>query len=109
MGGMSLRIFGKSDDVLKMLLLELGVGGDEIKTIGKEVRCNDVWSKDSKVLVPYDREGNRIPEGSDRWMWLDLNDGAHIKLTKGHNVVGSGQPCFRGIVEETFINGVSRM
>merc|ERR1719161_3383247 len=66
-GKMSLRFFGKSDDVLRLLLKELGLNPAKAKA--------PVWPKTSRVLVPYDAEGRRLTDDSAKRMWLDLTDG----------------------------------
>ena len=103
-GVMSLRLFGKSDDILKMLLQELGVEQNEIEEIGNE----KLYPKESRVLVPYDKDGNLLPGGAknrtDRWMFLDLTKGAEIKLTTGHNCQGAGQPQYIHIGRKFDIN-----
>lgn len=85
-GGMALKISGKTDDVLALLLDELG--------LPRPTAHNAVsWPTTSTALVPYDASGKRLPEGSETpWMWLDLRPGARIKLTKGHNHQGAKQP-----------------
>merc|ERR1712167_163038 len=86
-GMMSLRMFGKSDSLLGMLLHELGVGPVVVK--------QPKWHTD-KVQVPYDADGRRVPEGGRR-MWLDLSDRQKVRLTPGHNIQGAMQPQFMHI------------
>jgi len=88
-GKMSLRMFGRSDDLLRLLLGELGFG-----TAAPEP---PLWPKTSRMLVPYDAEGCRLPKGSRRWMWLDLSDGQQMRLTAGHNIQGARQPAYMHI------------
>merc|ERR1712070_906288 len=51
----------------------------------------------NRVLVPYDAEGRRLPEGASRWMWLDLNDRQKVRITPGNNIQGARQPQFMHI------------
>ena len=53
-----------------------------------------MFKQEAHVLVPYDREGKRSESVK---MWLDLRDGAQVKLTPGHNVQGAKQPGFMHI------------
>lgn len=87
-GKMSLRLFGKSDDVLPILLEELGF---------EPLRPGLAhWPRESRALVPYDRDGRRVRKGAPQ-MWLDLSDGARVRITPGHNIQGAGQPQFMHI------------
>lgn len=89
-GTMSLRIFGKSDDVLGVLLRHLGL---------HMPRRGDLHlPKESRALVPYDANGRRLPEGStERRMWLDFTDRQKIRITQGHNIQGAKQPMYMHI------------
>eukprot|EP00811_Abedinium_folium_P018669 NODE_2759_length_2149_cov_31.317507.p1 GENE.NODE_2759_length_2149_cov_31.317507~~NODE_2759_length_2149_cov_31.317507.p1 ORF type:complete len:570 (-),score=118.56 NODE_2759_length_2149_cov_31.317507:325-2034(-) len=89
-GKMTLRLFGRSDDLLKLLLREL-FDGKLFKPIPP------VWPKTRRVLVPYDEFGRRLPEDADQWMWLDLNDRKRVQLTHGHNIQGAKQPLYMHI------------
>merc|ERR1712070_1288171 len=64
----------------------------------------------NRVLVPYDAEGRRLPEGASRWMWLDLNDRQKVRITPGHNIQGARQPQFMhiGASAPVTIKGVTR-
>merc|ERR1711939_320389 len=85
--GMTLRLFGTSDTMLRMLLGEL-----ELSIPSKQ----PVFPKERRVLVPYDKDGNRAQPGAPR-MWWDLSNGATIKVTDGHNIQGCAQPAFKHI------------
>jgi len=88
--GMTLRIFGKSDLVLSKLIRELDVG--PVQTAPMK------WENVDKALVPYDREGKRLPHNSTQpKMWLDFSDRAKVKLTPGHNIQGAKQPIYMHI------------
>merc|ERR1719158_2104907 len=83
-GLMSLRMFGKSDDLLKMLLEELKMG--PVPTVQPSF-------PHEAALVPYDKDGVHLKEGStEPMMWLDLSDGQKGRLTPGHNIQGARQP-----------------
>jgi len=76
-GKMTLRFFEKPDKILSLLLKELDL----------EVPRSDVpaWTIKSKILVPYDKNGRRLPESSGKRMWLDLSDHQKIRSTPGSN------------------------
>jgi len=87
----TLRVFGKTDDVFRRLLRELGITkvNQTPKTFG--------WTGGdlcSRVLVPYDKDGRR---SSTVRTWLDLRPGAKVKLTPGHNIQGAQQPAYMHI------------
>jgi len=89
-GTMSLRLFGKSDDILAVVLRKLGLPMPRKSVLR--------LPKESRVLVPYDAQGRRLPEGStEKRMWLDLRDGQQIRITEGHNIQGAKQPQFMHI------------
>jgi len=101
-GKMTLRLFGKSDDVLAVLLRELGFQKPNF-SVAK-------WETTSRVLVPYDADGFRLPEGSrKKKMWLDLRNGQSVRITPGHNIQGSQQPVFMhiGATKPVKFNGVT--
>lgn len=73
-GKMSLNIFGKSDDVLRLLLAELGADPHPHHSPIPMPKLEA-----DRALVPYDVIGNRLPEGSDApLMWLDLRPGSRV-------------------------------
>merc|ERR1719343_375272 len=85
---MTLRFFGKSDDILQALVVELGFSAD--------VARPPVWPKASRALVPYDADGRLVGEGGRR-MWLDLRAGQEVRITPGHNIQGAKQPAYMHI------------
>jgi len=104
-GHSSLRIFGKADPVFKMLLGKLNYTSNFLESAAKFTFTHSqqnllqrFGSCPSKVLVPYDREGNLLksPE-TEKWMWLDLRRGMQIQITSGHNIQGARQPAFMHI------------
>lgn len=120
-GKMTLRLFGKSDDYLGLLLSELGLSTNPSHPASRSVTTKCHWPSESRVLVPYDKHGkllrswkqkkyvDKLGEDSacenehesncaeEPLMWLDLQNNSHIKLVSGHNCVGSGQPSFKHI------------
>ena len=103
-GQATLRMFGKSDDVLRRLLSELGLGPVSVRLPG--------WGKDvdrSFAMVPYDKDGRRLrrrpaAEGGG-WdgplMRLDLRDRQRVRITPGHNIQGARQPMYMHIGAKT--------
>merc|ERR1712224_580336 len=95
----SLRIFGKSDDVLSRvckclkqdLARSLGLEDGEKLSLRPQK-----WSADNRILVPYDKNGHRV-QGSMPWMWLDLSPGKEIKITDENNIQGCQQPAYKHI------------
>jgi hypothetical protein len=74
---MTLRISGTSDEVLDDVVKQLGVG--PVPT--RSVRWSPVVNR---ALVPYDRNGKRLPTDSmQNKMWLDFSDREKIKITQG--------------------------
>ena len=109
-GKMTLRMFGKSDAVLKQLVAELGLGKVPTR-LHRWPSITKAGRNVSRALVPYDAEGKRLPEGSNaKHMWLDLSDRQKIRLTKGHNVQGAKQPMYMhiGARRATKYKGVRR-
>lgn len=88
-GKMTLRMFGKSDDILRMLLLKLG--------FGLKIERPPSWPKESRGLVPYDAQGRRLPTPGGKRMWLDLRNGQLVRITPGHNIQGARQPQYMHI------------
>lgn len=99
-GKMTLRLFGKSDDILRMLLQELGFDPKIAKT--------PVCPKVSRALVPYGADGRRLSGG--RQMWLDLRKGQEVRITPGHNIQGAKQPQYMhiGATRPVTIQGETR-
>jgi len=85
-GKATLRLFGKSDDVLGDLLQALGMN-----QINQQPA---VFNSEPRVLVPYDRNGKKSDTAR---MWLDLRPGAAVKITPGHNIQGAKQPAYMHI------------
>lgn len=89
-GTATLRLFGKSDDILLRLLQDLG--------LAQQIQSTPTWPKESHALVPYDADGHRLPADSTRpHMWLDLRARAEVRITPGHNVQGAKQPQYMHI------------
>ena len=85
-GKSTIRIFGQSDDVLESVLKKLNVPSPMLKPA--------TFSHDKRVLVPYEPSGKR---STSTKMWLDLREGALLKLTDGHNCQGSKQQSYKHI------------
>lgn len=101
-GMMTLRMFGKSDDILGMLVEELGLG----PVVTKQPK----WPTKA-ALVPYDADGVRLAGDSEApRMWLDLSTGQKVRLTPGHNIQGAKQRQFMhiGADKPVKINGIMR-
>ena len=101
-GAATLRAFGASDDVTRETL------GFIEEALGRERRRVDSPSRTligtmighpatTRALVPYDRDGRRLPRDARRYMWLDLADGAEVHVTPGHNIAGAKQPAYERI------------
>jgi len=88
-GKMSLRLNGKSDGLLRMLLKELGLSPSKALT--------PAFPKSSRALVPYDKDGRRLADPNAKRMWLDLSDGQRVRITSGHNIQGAKQPQYMHI------------
>jgi len=88
-GKMTLRLFGKSDDLLRLLILELGYSLSIVQP--------PQWPKVSRALVPYGRDGKRLPDPVAKRMWLDLRVGQGVRITDGHNIQGAKQPQYMHI------------
>lgn len=91
-GEATLKINARSDDVLRQLLPLLGLAPLPARL---PAAATAFASVPSRVRVPYDASGRRLPEdapAASRHTWLDLRDGAAVKLTAGHNVQGAQQP-----------------
>jgi NAD-dependent SIR2 family protein deacetylase len=103
-GIMTLRLFGKSDDLTRLLLRELGFPVARVRP------GLPMWPKDSRALVPYDADGRRVPEGEHRWMWLDLSERQKVRITAGHNIQGAKQPQYMhiGAAKPVTIKGVTK-
>ena len=84
-GESTLRIFEKADTVMEGLLTKLGV---------PLINCPVIHNPEYKVLVPYDKNGNKTEE---RLMWLDLSKGQKIRLHPSHNCQDSQQPLYQHI------------
>lgn len=92
-GKMSLKVSGRSDDVLVRVLAELGLADQ----LPREPKHNARFTAKTCALVPYDESGMRLPLSSNQpKMWLDLSAGASVKLIAHgpakHNHQGARQP-----------------
>lgn len=109
-GKMALRIFGTSDNVLCQLCKCLK--DDIASSLGLQdgqrlsLRPPD-WTSAVKVLVPYDSEGHPVAQSAP-WMWLDLRDGAKVKITDANNLEGCKQPSCKHLGARKLIYNVER-
>jgi NAD-dependent SIR2 family protein deacetylase len=101
-GKASLRMFGKTDDLMRMLLRELG--------LREPPMAMPRWPAANRVAVPYDGNGARIDDDLGIQMWLDMSDGQQVKITPGHNIQGAQQPPFMhiGASKDTVYRGQRR-
>merc|ERR1711988_924680 len=84
---MTLKFSGKSDNVMVQLLHELG-----LPPLPSALH-QPPFPKVDCVLVPYDKKGIRLSEGSNgARMWWDMRRGAKVKLCQHHNCQGARQP-----------------
>ena len=74
-GKMTLRLFGKSDDILTRVV--------DILKIGPIPTTSPKWPK-ARALVPYDADGRRLPpkDTETPHMWLDLRRGRKVSMRK---------------------------
>lgn len=107
-GEATLRINARTDEVMPMLLERCHL--PPLPPGAPPCSASLFVHLPTHVAVPYDRDGNRLPghvaklpgvrgdgggasqEPAPGWMWLDLRDGAAVRLTSGHNVQGAQQP-----------------
>lgn len=97
-GKASLRIFAKADEVMVALAKEFGFGP---RAVGKGrgiKRSADLFTKENRVLVPYDKEGVLSTTVKTYW---DLTPGAKVRISDHNNVEGAQQPCDKGITTST--------
>lgn len=101
-GIMTLRLFGKSDNLTGLLLRELGFPRARLQP--------QVWQRESRALVPYYADGRRVRKGDQRWMWLDLGERQKVRITPGHNIQGAKQPQYMhiGALRPVTLKGVTR-
>jgi len=89
-GVMTLRMFARTDDLFRLLLVELGFGLD-IPT------APSTWPTE-RTLVPYDADGKRIaPDASKPRMWLEFGDHQRVRLCPGHNHRRAGQAKYKHV------------
>ena len=82
-GKSTLRLFGESDAILTQLMCKMAIEYSREPSTSVFPR---------RVLVQYNAQGKR--SSSSKKMWLDLSPGSKVKLTKGHNAAGAGQPAY---------------
>eukprot|EP01013_Petalomonas_cantuscygni_P022863 TRINITY_DN44185_c0_g1_i1.p1 TRINITY_DN44185_c0_g1~~TRINITY_DN44185_c0_g1_i1.p1 ORF type:complete len:489 (-),score=63.42 TRINITY_DN44185_c0_g1_i1:106-1551(-) len=92
-GKASLRINGRTDDVFAAVLAAMSLPPVPPNPPPSSRMYAHV---PSRALVPYNAEGR---PSSGRKMWLDLQAGARIRLSPGHNIAGAKQPAYMCIVK----------
>jgi hypothetical protein len=104
-GRASLRIFAKADDVMRALASEFGFGPRALGR-GRGIKCSaDLFTKEQRVLVPYDRHGRRSATVTTYW---DLSQGQKIRLSTHNNIEGAKQPNDSGLTSRTVGTVVGR-
>jgi NAD-dependent SIR2 family protein deacetylase len=97
-GKCALRIFAKADDVMTALAKEFGFGPRAFGR-GRGIRRSaDLFPKETKVLVPYDKNGRRSTTVKTYW---DLANGAKVRISSHNNIEGAKQPNDSGIKSNT--------
>jgi len=97
-GRATLRIFAKADDVMVALAKEFGFGPRAFGQ-GRGIRKSaDLFPKASRVLVPYDRNGELSTTVKTYW---DLSNGAKFCISRHNNVEGAKQPSDNCIKSDT--------
>jgi len=87
-GKAALRIFAKSDEVMALLVAELGFGPRAVGR-GKGVKCSaDLFPKVDKVLAPYDANGQRSDIVKTYW---NLSRGQKVRICSHNNIRGAKQ------------------
>jgi len=97
-GKATLRIFAKADDVMIALCEAFGFGPRALGK-GRGIRRSaDLFTKQNRVLVPYDKDGVLSTTVKTYW---DLTPGAKLHISQHNNVEGARQPCDKGITSST--------
>lgn len=104
-GNAALRIFAKADDVMQALAKELGLGPRAFGR-GRGVKCSaDLFPKEDRVLVPYDKNGVRSSTVMTYW---DLSRGQKVRISSFNNLKAAHQPNDKGITSVTVGTVVGR-
>jgi len=97
-GRATLRIFAKADDVMAALAKEFGFGPRALGK-GRGIRRSaDLFTKDTRILVPYDKNGDLSTTVKTYW---DLTKRAQFRMSHHNNIEGSHQPNDKGIKPAT--------
>jgi len=137
-GGCTLRCFDKTDVVFQSLLKELGLKAPpaNVKSYTSPTRrtlvpydskgrlvkrlintnatsVSDAMDIDSApspspVSSSFERSTSKKTPKPKRKMWLDLTNGAKVRLAKDNNVVGAKQPGYQNISADTVGTVVSK-
>lgn len=104
-GKCALRIFAKADEVMAALVSEFGLGPGALGKKRGVKKSADLYPKEDKVLVPYDKNGMKSDTVKTYW---DLSKGAKIRIGPNNNIRGARQPNDKDITEETVGNVIGR-
>merc|ERR1712113_43764 len=87
------------------LAKEFGFGPQALGRSRGLRRSADLFSKESKVLVPYDAHGVKSATVKTYW---DLSKGAKIRVAGNNNIKGANQPNDKDITSATIGTVVGR-
>jgi len=93
-GRAALRIFAKADDVMIALAKEFGFGPRALGRSRGVTRSADLFPKQLRMLVPYDKHGRRSSTVKTYW---DLSDGKKVRMSEHNNLEGANQPMDKGL------------
>jgi len=97
-GKATLRIFAKADEVMIALAKEFGFGPRALGK-GRGIRRSaDLFTKENRILVPYDRNGVLSTTVMTYW---DLSSGAKFRISEHNNIEGANQPGDKSIQADT--------
>mmetsp|Transcript_107916 Transcript_107916/g.170467 ORF Transcript_107916/g.170467 Transcript_107916/m.170467 type:complete len:496 (+) Transcript_107916:137-1624(+) len=96
-GRASLRIYAKADEVMVALARCLGLG-PRLFQQAHVLRSADRFSKQNRILVPYDENGVRSSSVQTYW---DLSPGQRVHISSHNNLAGARQGIDKGITEKT--------
>lgn len=88
-GRAALRIFATADDVMVALAKEFGFGPRAFGQGRGIKKSADLFPKENKILVPYDRNGMLSTTVKTYW---DLSNGAKVRISEHNNIEGAKQP-----------------
>jgi len=102
-GCATLRIFATADEVMEALSKEFDFAP---RATGKDIRKSaDMFPKQSKITVPYNKSGLRSERLKTQW---DLSVGSKVQISMHNNLEGAHQPNDEGITCDTIGTVTSR-